>query len=151
MTIGEGLVLDRPAVTIPWTIDERKLEEVFGDAIRQVTDGYWVAGVTVFGGLECRLGFHFSTADGRLAYLEFFRASYDDQQLSYEEFQRHFEGAFGMPTHRRRGSEGLDDCLWELDTVEILHYVIDRFGPEEHMEIRRKGSGRGYWRDDPPP
>lgn len=89
--------------------------------------------------MEHELGFHFIPRDGdRLEELEFMRRSYADQRGSYEEFQRHFEAAFGPPHRSSAGSEGFARHEWRVPAAEIVHYVIDRFGPEEHMRIRRR-------------
>ena len=76
--------------------------------------------------------------DPDLYELEFFRKSYADQTKSYEEFQEHFEAEFGKPNFIQPGTEGFDRCTWNLQDVEIVHYVFDRFGPEEHMRIRKR-------------
>lgn len=35
------------------------------------------------------------------------------------------------------GYPGYSDFEWILDDVQIIHKVIDRFGPEERMRIRK--------------
>lgn len=86
------------------------------------------------------LGFHFKPRkDGTLHELEFFRRSYQDQEKSYNEFQHHFETAFGPPTETKPGPEGFPSHTWRLRGATIKHYVFDRFGPEEHMRIQHQG------------
>lgn len=91
------------------------------------------------GDMEHELGFHFEPRSGDTLYeLEFFRRSYPDQKKSYQEFQNHFEAVFRKPTFTQPGSEGFDSCAWNLEGIEIVHYVFDRFGPEEYMRIRKR-------------
>ena len=42
---------------------------------------------------------------------------------------------FGEPNTERSETEGFPAFSWQLDGVTIVHYVFDRFGPEEHMRI----------------
>ena len=89
--------------------------------------------------MEHELGFHFEPRSGDFLYeLEFFRRSYSEQKKSYQEFQDHFEAVFGKPNFTQSGYGGFDSCTWNLQDVEIAHYVFDRFGPEEHMRIRKR-------------
>lgn len=136
--LGNGLRVDEPPVVVLWGICESDLQSLLGPALRRVTKGYWVARVRVLGGLSCNLGFHFRDARGGLSELEFFRDSYEDQAASFEEFQHYFEVAFGVPTEQRPGAEGFPSYRWRVPGAEIVHYVFDRFGPEEHMRIRRQ-------------
>jgi hypothetical protein len=54
---------------------------------------------------------------------------------------RRQENAFGEPTETAKGTEGFKNYACQLNNVQIVHYVFDRFGPEEHMRIKRaKGS-----------
>ena len=137
--LREGFRIDEPAVLVPWRVSEQELDELLGPALRHVTDKYWTARVSVLGGLACNLGFHFRGKNGRLSELEFFRDSYSDQAASFDEFQRHFEKAFGPPRESSPGTEGFPSHRWLVPGAEIIHLIFDRFGPEEHMRIRRRG------------
>jgi hypothetical protein len=139
MDIAAGLTIDHPAVTVRWGASESDLQALMGPTLRHVTQGYWTASVQVLGGLSCQLGFHFDEGGGGLTEFEFFRESYSDQKHSFDEFQRSLEMAFGPPTRRTNGMEGFPSYSWWIGAVEIVHYVFDRFGPEEHMRIRRPG------------
>ena len=82
------------------------------------------------------IGFHFEPRlNGKLTEFEFFRTNYDDQQKSFDEFQKHFEQIFGQATKVTKGSDGFNNYEWLLDKVQIIHLVYDRFGLEEHMRI----------------
>jgi len=64
---------------------------------------------------------------GILNELEFFHRSYKELEVSFEEFQKHFEAAFGKPTNERPGDQGLPSFCWNFTSVQIVHYVLDRF------------------------
>jgi hypothetical protein len=81
-------------------------------------------------GLHCR-------DQGHLSELEFFRTAYPDQRASYDDFQRHFEQAFGPPSSTEPADCGFLTHTWQLQGAIIVHYVFDRFGLEEYMRIRR--------------
>jgi hypothetical protein len=138
--LSEGFRIDEPAVLVPWRVSEQELGTLLGSVLHYVTAKYWTARVSVLGGLACKLGFHFRGEHGQLSELEFFRDSYVDQAKSFDEFQRHFERAFGPATERTPGTEGFPSYRWLVPGAEIVHLVFDRFGPEEHMRIRRRES-----------
>ena len=140
MDLGNGFRIDQPPVVVLWGISESDLQSLLGPALRRVTEKYWVARVRVLGSLSCNLGFIFRDTCGGLSELEFFRDSYQDQAASFEEFQRHFEAAFGVPTEQHPAAEGFPSYRWRVPGAEIVHFVFHRFGPEEHMRIRRQGA-----------
>jgi hypothetical protein len=120
-------------------IDEKELTELFNEhPLKHVTTGYYTTNCTSLTGLSCMLGFHFDPRwNGRLNELEFFRTNYDDQRKSFNEFQEYFEKTFGKPNESAKGTEGFDSYAWKIEDVQIVHYVFDRFGPEEHMRIMK--------------
>jgi len=127
-------------------MSQRELRRLVGDRLRRVRRGYYCLSCTSLGGLRHELGCHF---DRGLQELEFFRKAYPDQRASFNEFQHHFESAFGPPTETTPGSEGLPNHRWVFPGFEIVHVVYDRFGPEEHMRIRPTSRPSGG-RDRPP-
>jgi hypothetical protein len=137
MDINKGFQIDNPKIFIPWNVDEKELTGLFnGHNLKHITTGYYTTSCTSLNGLTCMLGFHFEPrSNGRLNELEFFRTNYEDQKKSFEDFQTHFESAFGQPTETAKGNEGFNNYAWQLNNVQIVHYVFDRFGPEEHMRI----------------
>lgn len=140
MELREGFTIEEPAVSVPWGITEAELVTLIeAPELRRVTRAYYTLPATVLGGLRCMLGFHFLGRRGGLSELEFFRTAYPDLRASFEEFQRHVERVFGPPTRTSPGGEGLPSHEWRLSGVSIVHFVLDRFGPEEHMRIRRAG------------
>jgi hypothetical protein len=139
MDINKGFQIDSPKIFVKWDIDEKELTDLFnGHDLKHVTTGYYTTSCTSLNGLTCMLGFHFDPrSNGRLNELEFFRTNYDDQRKSFEEFQTHFVSVFGQPTETASGNEGFNNYAWQLNNVQIVHYVFDRFGPEEHMRIKK--------------
>lgn len=139
MNIQEGYKIDEPDIFIPWDIDEQTLtQRLDGYDLKHVTTGYFTISCKSLNGLKCMLGFHFEPRkNGYLNELEFFRTDYSDQEKSFNEFQSHFETEFGKPTSESNGNEGFKNFAWNLDNVQIVHYVFDRFGPEEHMRIKK--------------
>jgi len=135
MEIHKAFAIEDPAVSVPWGISESELN-VLIPGLHHVTPAYYTLPVTVLGGLRCMLGFHFRGSRGGLSELEFFRTAYPDQRASFEEFQRHFEQAFGPPSSSKPGDQDLPSHEWRLSSISIVHCVFDRFGPEEHMRIR---------------
>ena len=139
MDINKGFQIDSPKIFVPWNVDEKELTNLFnGQELKYVTTGYYTASCTSLNGLTCMLGFHFDPrSNGRLNELEFFRTNYEDQKKSFEEFQTHFVNVFGQPSETSKGKEGFNNYAWQLNNVQIVHYVFDRFGPEEHMRIKK--------------
>jgi hypothetical protein len=147
MDLAKGFTLEDPLVTIRFGMSERELQQLLGERLRHITDGYYCLSCTSLGGLQHELGCHFK---GGLNELEFFRKAYPDQVASFNEFQRHFEAVFGPPAETTPGSEGLPNHRWTLSGFEIIHVVYDRFGPEEHMRIRSTSSWPSDRRDNQP-
>lgn len=139
MKIGDGFQIELPQVFVPWGISESRLERLLKDyGLKKVTHGYYTISCTSLGGLRHELGFHFTPRhNGALTELEFYRNTVKDLNKSFDEFQRTFENSFGWPTTEQRGACGFPTFTWALDTVQIVHYVFDRFGPEEHMRIKK--------------
>ena len=144
MDISKGFQIEEPNVFVRWDTPERQFQQRFaGMQVRRVTDGYFTSHCISLGGLSHELGFHFNPRNnGKLAEFEFFRSSYPDLAASYQEFQRHLEHTFGPSTLTVPGSEGYPSHTWNRPGVEIVHFVQERFGPEEHIRIRKTG-GRG--------
>ena len=140
MDIAKGFQIEDPDVFVPWSVSQSQLRELLaGHGLRHITEGYFTITCKSMGGMAHELGFHFEPRSGDYLYeLEFFQRSYSDQNTVCQEFQNHFEAVFGIPDFIKPGYEGFDSCTWNLKDVEIVHYVFDRFGPEEHMRIRRK-------------
>jgi hypothetical protein len=136
MDVRRGFQIEDPLVFVPWRIATPDLRRLLPKTT-EVTSGYFVTECVSLGGLRHMLGFHFEPRDGgELVELEFFRRSYPDLRASFDEFQRHLEATFGRPTRTATGDEGLPALTWFGGGATIRHFVLDRFGPEEHVRIR---------------
>jgi hypothetical protein len=138
MNIQKGFQLHSPRVFVSWGASSFDLEALFVGATsaKKVIEGYYTISAEPLLGLKCLLGFHLHDT-GKLNRLEFFRSDYPDQKASFEDFQNHFEIAFGKPNSTTAGTAGFPNHVWNLGAVKISHYVFERFGPEEHMEITK--------------
>jgi hypothetical protein len=94
------------------------------------------------------VGFHFrpQSETGALAELEFFDNGSHDLQASFAVYQRHLELAFGKPSHTSAGSFSSDmpSYEWRRGRLRVSHFVMDRFGPEEHVRIVRRSWLTGW-------
>jgi len=110
-------------------------------APRQVTPLYYIARGTVLGGLQCQVGFHFEAkgSSSSLNKIQLFDNGERDIEASYRAFQDRLLQQFGPPTIQKAGalSSSMPDCEWRVGPARILHYVMDRFGPEEHLWIHK--------------
>jgi hypothetical protein len=137
MNIDQGFEIEHPKAFVRWEATEEDLKSTLGKELRHVTKGYYTITCKTLGGIEHELGFHFSPRKhGVLTELEFFRRSYEDQADSYNEFQRHLVATFGKPHKSSPGNEGFESHEWNIGRNTIVHYVHNRFGPEEHMRIK---------------
>lgn len=139
MEINKGFKIDKPDVFVNWDINEIELKTLFREyELKQVTTGYYTTNCSSLNGLNCILGFHFEPRkNGILKELEFFRTDFSNKKKSFDDFQIHFEKSFGKPTNSTRGNEGFNNYVWNFKEVQIVHFVYDRFGPEEHMRIKK--------------
>jgi hypothetical protein len=139
MDLSKGFQIEEPSVFIPWDTPETQFLEGFkGLHLRLVKRGYFTTHCTSLQGLSHDLGFHFRPREnGRLVELEFFSSSYSDLATSYREFQRHLEATFGQPTTTAPGSEGYLSHTWRSPGAEVVHHVVEHFGPAEYIRIKR--------------
>jgi hypothetical protein len=140
MDISRGFQIERPEIFVPWETSEAELQQLFiGLPLRHVTHGYFTTQCESIGGLSHELGFHFHPRGGGiLVELEFFSKSYPDLATSYQEFQQHLEMTFSQPTLTTSALEGFPSHTWRLSGADIVHFVQERFGPEEHVRIKRR-------------
>lgn len=144
MKITKGYQITKPSIFIPWGTTEQELKSLFqpklkrfgNNLLREVTEGYFTTSCVSFNGIKHELGFHFHPRrNGQIAELEFFSAKYDIAK-SFPDFQKHFVDEFGLPhTHTQQGTDGFAHHRWNIGHIKIEHYVIDRFGLEEHLRI----------------
>ncbi|MGE0268889.1 MAG: hypothetical protein AB7S78_10605 [Candidatus Omnitrophota bacterium] len=143
MDIRNGFQIDKPSLFIPWNIKEDLFVEIFENnkvTLNHVTEGYYAKSYCEsLGGLKHNLGFHFEPRrKGLLKELEFFRSSYIDLDKSFKEFNDYFEKEFGEPKISKIGKDGYPYNEWRLPGSVIYHSIFNRFGPEEHLRIKKK-------------
>lgn len=147
MKAGRGFRLESPALTIAWGIRPAELEATFhreapGVDLIRVRAGYYVARCTALGGLRTMVGFHFSPLadDGALSEIEFYDNGSAELAESFAVYQRHLEATFGPPSAVRAGffSPDLPSYEWRKGRVRAAHFVVERFGPEEHVRVLRR-------------
>ena len=135
-----GLILEDPKLEIEWRIRLNTFLDLFPtERLHQVTPTYYTAACTSHNGLRCMIGFHFGDfplqANEPLLYdIEFFRKSYPDLKVSFEDFQNHFEKVYGAAEITGH-AEDFPSHRWIIPEAEIKHSVQDRFGLEEHLHI----------------
>ncbi len=148
MIDGRGVTLEEPAVEIRWGIRPRALQAVFEQAapsagLKRVTAGYYVVRCRALRGLRTMIGFHFrpQSDDGTLVELEFFNNGLTDLGASVSLYQDHLEKTFGRPSRISASSLSAEfrSYLWWRGRVRASHWVMDRFGPEEHVRVVRRG------------
>ena len=139
MDIQRALTTDA-GTDIPWLISQAKLTSIVGaDCLTTVTTDYLVTRCSLLGGLNLSLGFHFKGS--KLLECELFRHLPVSLAESYAEFQQHLTLTFGAPTQTIPGGAdagygcGYDHHEWRFGRTRIRHYVLDRFGCEEHVRI----------------
>jgi hypothetical protein len=131
-----GITLFEPNRLLQWKQSKNEIIELFaGEKLEKITDDYYTIFASVFQkDFSCNIGFHFEYNVMRK--LEFFRNReyYIKHNIfeSYSEFQTVLENFFGIPTsYQQRNC-----CLWKFKIIEISHCIYERFGPEEHTEIK---------------
>lgn len=153
-TLHAGFRLDEPNVSIAWGASVADVLKAFADLglgePRRVAAGYYTSACRALGGLNVQVGFRFEpqTDAGALRELELFDNGEPEIARSYQLFQEKLVQRFGLPTIERPGPLGqsMPDCEWRLGAVTITHYAMDRFGPEEHLRIRKGGAS--VWRNE---
>jgi hypothetical protein len=143
MDLVEGFQIERPDVFIPWGAPEAQFPQLFDRLqLRRVAPGYFATRCVSLGGLSHELGFLFiPRGQGVLAELEFSRTSFRELEKSFAAFQRHLEATFGAPMVSTPGEKGYPSHAWRFAGADVVHYVADRFGLEEHVRIKRTTTG----------
>jgi hypothetical protein len=147
--LDKGFPLEAPDVSIRWGASVTDLVTAFTERgfsePRRVTPGYYTAVCQALGGLKVQVGFHFEpqSDEGRLGELEIFDNGEREIERSYRLFHERLVQQFGVPTREDRGplGESMPNCEWRSGSTTVMHYAMDRFGPEEHLRIRKGGAG----------
>ncbi len=147
-SLSKGFQIEDPDVLVAWGSPVAEVLRAFvtkgAGEPRQVTQLYYTARCMILGGLWCEVGFHFEAkgSSSSLKKIELFGNGERDIETSYRVFQDRLLKHFGSPTIEKPGTLGVSmpDRRWHVGSVVILHYVIDRFGPEEHLSIERQSA-----------
>ena len=138
--ILKGIKIDEPKIFIPWDIDEQTFADKFkSNSVSLVAEKYYsVKGVTILGESNCNIGVYFDNKLRKVGISRDNYAGYDDYIKSFKSFQAILIRGFGQPTKCERTLNDFEDCEWKIsDSIKIYHYVMDRFGLEEHLYIER--------------
>ena len=139
-----GFPVESPQLVVPWRISEVELVALFEPGtLRHVTHGYYTTSCIALAGLSIELGFHFEPRrHGKLREFEVFRGAAMDLRASFDEFQSHLTGILGQSTNRELDAEsGFVRHVWRHATFHVVHFVQERFGPEEHVRVRSDATG----------
>lgn len=146
--------LESPDLNVSWGIRPADLEARFrGHApaveLRRVRAGYYVAPCRALKGLRTMIGFHFRPLadEGVLNELEFYDNGSRDLEASFALYQLHLERTFGPPSRVSPGqfSAELPSYEWRIKRLRVSHWVMERFGPEEHVRILRRSVWAALW------
>lgn len=151
MDIAEGFQIEQPSIFVPWGITRLQLESLFHgrDLERGIDGGYLLRHCRGLSGLILSLGFRFNRAAGTLCEIEavlgktHFKVRHSRNKMrcipldvQYDEMQAHLEATFGTPAISSPG-EGFLNHAWLFPGARIEHYVVEHFGPNEHVLIRK--------------
>jgi hypothetical protein len=139
MNIRNGLSTD-DGTLIPWSATREQLNSIVGHRnLNEISHDYFVTRCNLLRGLHLSLGFHFVRR--KLIEYELFRHIAVPLELSFPEFQTHLEYTFGPPSHTTEPdaeySGGYSCHEWRFGRIRVRHTVMERFGLEEHVRIRR--------------
>ncbi|MBQ9993796.1 MAG: hypothetical protein IJP17_03715 [Clostridia bacterium] len=106
-----------------------------------VTNGYITFSGQVFDStVSLMIGIHFSLSE--VKYIEIFRPSeyYQsedyDIDASFSELSQILQNKYGKPLITTAASISNSPCeQWITPDYVVNHYILDRFGPEEHLHI----------------
>ncbi len=114
-----------------------------GTEYRKITIGYIVFTAKVFSeAMDLNVGLHYVA--NSLSYIELFRPeeyySQDyDIDRSFAQLQEYLTAVYGKPQyaciHKTTEKSADSHAEWRLDGLQIKHWIMDRFGPEEHLQI----------------
>ena len=134
-----GVQIDTPRVVIPWSIEKCEFDKLFhSHEIHSITKSdCLVKGVTFLGEKNCNMGVSFDPLLNRIAFSRNEYQGHKGLVKSYRSFNNALIEAFGEPNEHKKELEEFEDCIWRVSgTVEIHHYVMDRFGLGEHLYLK---------------
>ena len=147
--------LETPELSVSWGTRPAELEALFREhapdvELRRVRAGYCVAPCRALSGLRTMIGFHFRPLSdhGVLDELEFYDNGSRDLEASFALYQHHLEQTFGPCSRVSPGqfSADLPTYEWRIKRLRVSHWVMERFGPEEHVRVLRRSVLTALWR-----
>ena len=146
LTLQEGFQIEDPPIFVKWGITEAELVKTVGAAaLQRVAERYYTMSCTSLGGLRLKVSFQIEpTTAGNLVAFVFYRQEHRDLDESFDDFQSHLVGTFGEPSWEGESWIGLPAFRWQFGSIEIIHFAMDRFGPEEHVAILN-GIKHPFW------
>lgn len=138
--IDNGLIIEKPKIVLPWTLQKKDLFYKISD-ISKVSENYYTLNVVLseISFVNC-IGLHFQNE--RLSENELF----NNEKMGAEPkigniFKNHqliLENSFGV-SRRNKLSNFFKGCnkeyRWKFKYVTIIHKLWDRFGKEEVLKI----------------
>lgn len=135
--------INNPKLSItPGTRNFMELLKNTGVEYKAVTNGYIVFKGCVFDSeMPLMIGVHFNKI--KIKFIEIYRTReyYEsenyDVDVSFAELSYVLKKKYGRPTITLPASlYGYPHEKWYTRSFTINHYIMDRFGPEEHLEIK---------------
>lgn len=137
--LADGFFVENPKYIIPFDITKDDISKIVLSSIKTITPNYFTTKCIALNGLEINLGLHFSDEShpGKLREFEVFFDTYSNLLDLYKQRQLHLEKTYGIPQTIKDGEyeKEMRFCQWIIGGTVISHYVFDRFGPEEHIQI----------------
>jgi hypothetical protein len=135
-----GIPLEKPQVTVSWSCTEDDVYSVFqASNVECIAEKYYlITDITFLGNKHCNMGLYFNST---IVKASFSRASYGGYSsfiCSYNEFQEAIVNSYGSPTTVKMSDDSFPYCVWNIEKrVNLYHYVLDRFGLEEHLYFEK--------------
>ena len=134
--------INTPKLSItPYTVNIEAALKNAGVEYETVTSGYIVFKGFVFESeIQLMIGIHFNAL--KIEYIEIFRtleyyqSEAYDVNVSFSELSQMLQNKYGKPLITTAASISGYPCeQWRTPDYIVNHYIMDRFGPEEHLHI----------------
>ena len=134
--------INTPKLSItPYTVNIEAALKNAGVEYETVTSGYNVFKGFVFESeIQLMIGIHFNAL--KIEYIEIFRtleyyqSEAYDVNVSFSELSQMLQNKYGKPLVTTAASINGYPCeQWRTPDYIVNHYIMDRFGPEEHLHI----------------
>lgn len=132
-----GYELEDPPVKVPWGLSPRELLRLLAPyGMKKVSANCYVVSCTSLCGLRHKVEFRYDQSCGSRKYsLRLFQSKRLDVTASYEEFQRHLELKYGLPSSSEECEDGFMYHAWRIGDFTVSHSVVDHFYLREAVVI----------------